>query len=114
MHGRETVLESVVTMHDTDDTLQARDADRQARSKQSRQQEANDLKWLMSTEQGRRVAGRVLALTGIHQSSFTGNSETFFKEGRRSVGLALEAEITTHCFSEYLLMLKEHKERNSK
>lgn len=114
MHGRETVLESVVTMHDTDDSLQARDEARQTRTKNTRQQEADDLKWLMSTEQGRRVAGRVLAMTGIHQSSFTGNSETFFKEGRRSVGLLLEAEITTHCFPEYLLMLKEHKERNSK
>jgi hypothetical protein len=63
----------------------------------------------MSSKQGRRVAARLLAEAGIHRSSFTGNSETFFKEGKRAFGLAIESELTTHCFAEYILMLTESK-----
>ena len=97
------------------DTVETRDEARAEKAKTARQVEVNDLKWLMSTSQGRRVAGRLLGMAGIHRSSFTGNSETFFKEGRRSMGLELEVEITTHCFEEYLTMLREHnKQLNTK
>lgn len=92
-----------------------RDADSEDRSPQSearklaRQVEANDWKWLMSSKQGRRIAWRLLAETGIHRTSFTGNSETFFREGRRDVGLFIEREITHNAFEGYIQMLTESK-----
>lgn len=97
-----------------DDTVETREGARADKAKQARQLEIDDLRWLMNSSQGRRVALRLLDMTGLRTSSFTGNSETFFKEGRRSVGLEFERQIANHCFSEYLLMLKEHQERNTK
>jgi hypothetical protein len=68
---------------------------------------ANDVKWLMSSKQGRRIARRWLGETGIYRTSFTGNSETFFREGKRAFGLFLTEELTRHAFQDYLLMLNE-------
>jgi hypothetical protein len=71
------------------------------------QVEAADFKWLMSSEQGRRVASRLVGEAGIFQTSFTGNSETFFREGKRSMGLFLVAQIMDHAPEMFALMLSE-------
>ena len=73
----------------------------------AREQEEEDLRWLMSTKQGRRVAHQILSMTGMFRSSYTGNSETFFREGMRNVGLILTNSLHTLTPSEYLLMLEE-------
>lgn len=75
--------------------------------KLARQIEANDIKWLMASPQGRRIARRWLAAAGIHRTSFTGNSETFFREGKRALGLEIEAELVMHAQQDYLVMLTE-------
>ena len=72
---------------------------------QSRRDE--DLRFVMSTETGRRFMWDLLGRTGLYQTSFTGNSETFFREGRRAVGLEQLAHITTACPTEYMAMMKE-------
>ena len=74
-----------------------------------RQIEANDIKWLMSGKQGRRIVWRLLDKAGLYRTSFTGNSETFFKEGMRNMGLFIVAEIHEHCPEAYPLMLTESK-----
>lgn len=68
---------------------------------------ANDIKWLMASKQGRRIVRRWLAEAGVHRTSFTGNSETFFREGKRAFGLFITGEITQHAFPDYLQMLTE-------
>jgi hypothetical protein len=75
----------------------------------ARQVEANDWKWLMSSKQGRRIAWRLLDKAGVYRTSFTGNSETFFKEGMRNMGLFIVAEIQAHSPEAYALMLTESK-----
>ena len=40
---------------------------------------------------------RWLSRTGVFKSSFTGNSETFFREGMRNIGIMLMDEIHSHC-----------------
>lgn len=72
--------------------------------------EVGDFQWLMSDKRGRRFVWRLLAKTGVFRSSFTGNSETFFREGARNVGLMLLAEINEHSPEQYTLMLKEQRE----
>ena len=84
-------------------------ADRKDAARLARQVEANDIKWLMSSKQGRRIAWRLLERAGVYRSSFTGNSETFFREGQRDQGLRLIADIHTHCPDAYALMLTEAK-----
>lgn len=44
---------------------------------------------VLASDDGRRVAWDILARSGIFQISYTGNADTNFNEGRRSVGLAL-------------------------
>jgi hypothetical protein len=44
---------------------------------------------IMDTDAGRCLLWWLLGETHVFQSSFTGNSATYFKEGERSVGLKL-------------------------
>ena len=46
---------------------------------------------LASTRAGQEVLWRILELCNIYTDSFTGNSSTFYNEGRRSVGLQILA-----------------------
>jgi hypothetical protein len=52
-----------------------------------RDRDIDALNHVLSTELGRWFFCRLFDHTGILKRSFTGNSETFFNEGRRSVGL---------------------------
>ena len=72
-------------------------------------EEANDFLFLMRRAEGRRFIWRLLTWTHVFRSSFTGNSETFFREGERNVGCRLMNEIHTHCPDLYLTMVKEQK-----
>lgn len=80
------------------------------RNKLSFDQERADLQWLMGSKRGRRIMWRLLERTGVWRSSFTGNSETFFREGQRNVGLWLMAQIHEVCPDHYALMLKEQQD----
>lgn len=46
-----------------------------------------DVSTVMSSNQGKDFVWELLSLCGIYDNQFTGNSGTFFNEGRRSVGL---------------------------
>lgn len=81
----------------------------QADAKLRRQEELNDIRALMTSPAGRRFAWRMLDRCGVYQTSFTGNSGTFFKEGERNVGLWLLADIHEVALDEFLVMMKEAK-----
>ena len=74
-----------------------------------REYELEDIKSLMSTESGRRFVARLMDIAGIHRCSFTGNSTTFFNEGRREVGIRVYAEIQIACPELYTKMLDEFR-----
>jgi hypothetical protein len=84
-------------------------ADREEKQRLLSDLEANDFKWLMSDKRGRRIVHGLLEKTGVYRSSFTGNSETFFREGARNVGLMLMAHIHENCPEKYTLMVQEQK-----
>ncbi len=71
----------------------------------------NDIRFIMSTEQGRRFIYEMLSDTHQYQTSFTGNSHTFFREGERNIGVKLMKRIHENCLDEYVLMLKEARKR---
>lgn len=82
------------------------------RSRFERQVELDDFKWLMSSKRGRRIVWRLLSATGVYRQSYTGNgSDTFFREGARSIGLQIVA--TLHAIDggaeSYALMRNEAK-----
>lgn len=53
-----------------------------------RDRDIDALNHVLSSELGRWFFCRLLDRTDILKQSFTGNSETFFNEGKRKVGLA--------------------------
>jgi regulator of protease activity HflC (stomatin/prohibitin superfamily) len=82
--------------YDPSDTGRAaRDAEaEQARAKQERRQELDDLRWLMAHPQGRRIAARLLEKTHVYRTSFdTSGSVMAFREGERNIGLFIHSEI---------------------
>lgn len=52
-----------------------------------RERDVDALNHVLSTELGRWFFCRIFDHTGILKRSFTGNPETYFNEGRRSVGI---------------------------
>jgi hypothetical protein len=82
-------------------------AEATSKAKRKAQQEDDDLLTVMSTEAGRRFIWRLLCSTGMRRSSYTGNSETFFREGERNVGLRLQADIERVDFHLYVAMQRE-------
>ena len=52
-----------------------------------RERDVDALNHVLSTELGRWFFCRIFDHPGILKRSFTGNSETYFNEGRRSVGI---------------------------
>ena len=65
------------------------------------------LKLLMESPDGRVWMRDLLEFCGVYRLSFTGNSETFFREGTRNVGLKIHADLVAHFPESYITMLKE-------
>ncbi len=68
---------------------------------------------IMSTTYGRAWLWDTLATCSIFHTTFNGDAlASAFQEGRRSVGLALLADILAHCPDQYITAMREHNERN--
>jgi len=76
----------------------------------ARDNEINDLKTVMDTAAGRRLMWRLLASAKIFQTCFTGNSTTYYNEGRRDLGLEFFADITNHCRDNFIKAQTENME----
>lgn len=87
-----------------------RDEERRLRAQLLSELEAEDFKWLMADKRGRRIMWRLLGLTGVFQNPFTGNSETFFRCGRQSVGQEYLGDIHEHCPENYEKMVTENRD----
>lgn len=69
----------------------------------------NDLRFILSTAQGQRFLARLLDKTGLHKTSFTGSSQTFFLEGQRNIGLLLLSDIMRVDPDSYVKLYKINK-----
>lgn len=84
-----------MTEHDPLNPREAReDADR--RKFIAQQQQADDVAWLLNDARGRRLMWSWLEYCGVFRTSMTGNSQTFFNEGVRNVGLMLLGNVMSH------------------
>lgn len=78
----------------------------------------DDFKKIMETEHGRRYVWGILESAGIFRTTFTGNSTSFFNEGRRALGLEIYRdvqalpELRTLMEKENLIDIKIDKENN--
>ena len=82
--------------------------------KQRQIREDNDLLFILSDPRGRRFIWRLLGFCGVFNSSFTGNSTTFFNEGTRSVGLWATAEVVRLKPEAYVEMMVESNNEDKK
>ncbi len=96
------------------DNQKLSDEDRKKQVENLRQEEINDLRSVMKNKGGRRFICKLLDDTGIFKLSFTGNSQTFFNEGQRNIGLMLTHRLQEHCLEDYLLMQREKIENKLK
>lgn len=71
------------------------------------QQDKEDFLELMSTKAGRRFIKALLVDCGVFRSSYTGSAETYFREGRRDVGLRVLARINEWCPQLYATLMQE-------
>ena len=68
------------------------------------------LKVLLTTEEGKWFIARLLKNEGLTTSAFTGNSATFYNEGRRSVAVDIYANIKRLLGVEGIKQLHEAQE----
>jgi hypothetical protein len=61
--------------------------------KRIKDREVEDLKKLLSIPEGRRYIWKLMSSAGVFRTSFTGNSTTFFNEGKREIGLMVISEV---------------------
>lgn len=59
-----------------------------------RRRDEESLRDILGSESGRWFLMRLLDITKINQQCFTGNSQTFYNEGKREVGLEILRQIT--------------------
>lgn len=76
------------------------------------EQHLADMKAILSTPEGRRVWTWFAEQAGLNRSSFTGNSETFFREGGRNLGLIVLASLREACLDLVHLAEREAKEKD--
>lgn len=95
------------------------DTTKQDRQKQKREPSINemdglDVGRLMEMPEFRRFVWRYLGLTKIYETSFTGNSETFFNEGMRAVGLTLIRDVADNAPKQYLQMISDNQTKGKR
>lgn len=98
----------------TDLKRQEREAETlEAKARERRRKELDDLRWLLAHPQGRRITTRLLDQAGVFRSSFnTSGSVMAFNEGRRDTGLFLTAELLEASADGYMKVLKEFKAKD--
>lgn len=74
------------------------------------EQQANDLRAVMSTPEGRRFVWDLLGECGTFQLGWSPSAEIHLRAGMRSVGLGLFARVHADCFNEYQAMEREARE----
>ncbi|EHC9995820.1 hypothetical protein MLN09_24310 [Escherichia coli] len=98
-------------MTDVDDE-KLRD-DQLARQQLLVQRDIDDIKFVMGSEQGRRVIWSLLEKGKVFAPCFTGDSHlTAFNEGQRNLALALFQRVMAHCPEQYLKMAAESQEKD--
>ena len=87
------------------DALKAKDiADRYQTSK-----DADDFKWLLNDERGRRIVWRLIGRCRVFEPVFNTHGGVMnFNEGRRDTGLFLLGEIDRHCPDLFAVMAAEN------
>ena len=86
------------------------EADKEAqrlRAERIESAQLKDLRELMDSPAFRRYLKRYLTICNVFKTTFTGTSETFFKEGQRSVGTTMFGELMQACSPRFHELMAE-------
>ncbi|ENF7465928.1 TPA: hypothetical protein RHX95_002643 [Escherichia coli] len=98
-------------MTDIDD--EGRKAELDAKQLLLAQRDIDDIKFVMGSEQGRRVIWSLLEKGQVFGACFSVDPHiTAFNEGQRNLALALFQRVMAHCPDQYLKMAAEAGENN--
>ena len=101
-----TILNSESSVEDQQAFVQA---------KEEKHREVKDgINEIMKTRSGRRYILKILRDCHLFSTTFTGNSRTFFNEGKRSIALSIHKDIQIYCEKEYRLMINEAEMKGDK
>lgn len=90
------------------------EAEREELAKRARQDDENETKWLMGSEQGRAYVWRLLERAGIFASSFNSDALVMaLLEGRKVEGLRHLELINELCPNQYFVMVSEANARRN-
>lgn len=78
----------------------------------TRDTELEDVRFILSSKQGRRFYWNLLASCRVFQLSYTGSADTNFNEGMRNVGIKYLADMNDAKPEAYVTMLNESKEES--
>jgi hypothetical protein len=102
-----------MTTRDPHDALTQEETDQAniaATEKLKRQQQIDDIKWLMAHPSGRRIVCRLLEESGTFRTSFhSSGSIMALNEGRKQLGYFLTGELLEIVPDGYLKLLKEYR-----
>ena len=84
-------------------------SERKSKAKRLEERRLNGLRQIMASPDGRAWLWELLSSCEIFSPCFTGNSTTFFNEGKRAVGLPVFHQVTDQFPDQYLLMAREAK-----
>ncbi|AVF16203.1 Uncharacterised protein [Enterobacter hormaechei] len=97
-------------MTDIDDEKLKAESDRIKRD--MAQREIDDIRFVMDSEQGRRIIWSLLEKGKVFAPCFAGDSHlTAFNEGQRNLALVLFQRVMAHCPDQYLKMAAEAGEQ---
>ena len=81
----------------------------ESKQKRKRDYELDDVRYILASPQGRRFFWKYLDFCGVFRTSFTGNSQTFFNEGLRNVGLKMLSDLNDADPNAYVKIMNEQK-----
>jgi hypothetical protein len=80
----------------------------------AREQELHDIRKVMETKEGRRFVWRLLEEGNIFRKCFSGNSSTFYLEGKRELVLGFYQDIMEGCPELFWQTQQENWQSNGK
>lgn len=89
---------------------------RDAKAIEAQKLEANDIRWLMGTKQGRRLMWALLSFCGIYHVAPPGTAphDARFFDGMRNVGVRYADLVMQHSPDEYGRMRRENIDREQR
>lgn len=83
--------------------------DKAKKFKNTREQELEDVKDILKNPAGVRFFKRIMTEGSVFTTTFTGNSQTFFKEGARNLALKFLGDVAEAAPNKFTEIIMENK-----